>query len=94
MTKSKNVVSNVEDATSSSSSSSTDDLLKENNVESPTQKSDKKQKRLDASLSKNSKKSNKPIPVVEQKIVNGKEIREEDESKHLKTRHLNYTKLL
>ena len=87
MAKNKNAVSNSGDTnSSSSSSSSTDDLLIDKNVESPSRKADKKQKKLDTSLFKNGKKSNKPIPVVEQKVVNGNDIKEEDESKHLKTR--------
>ena len=96
MAKNKNAVSNSDETSStpSSSSSSTDDLLKDKNVDSPTQKGDKKQKKLDANLSKKSKKSIKPIPVVQQKVVNENEITEEDESKHLKTRHLKYTNFL
>jgi hypothetical protein len=87
MAKNKVAASNNEDTASSSSSSSTDDLLKDKTSQSPSRKVDKKQKRVDSSLSKNSQKSKKTIPVVEQKVVDENEISEEDKSKHLKTRH-------
>ena len=76
----KNSVAQSDEASSTSSSSSTDDLIKDKD----TKNVDKKQKKADISLNK--KKSNKKIPVVEQKIGNGLESQDLDESRHLRTR--------
>ncbi len=63
----KNSVAQSDEASSTSSSSSTDDLIKDTDNKNV----DKKQKKTDISLNK--KKSNKKIPVVEQKIGKGLE---------------------
>jgi hypothetical protein len=77
----KNSVAQSDEASSTSSSSSTDDLIKDTDNKNV----DKKQKKADISLNK--KKSNKKIPVVEQKIGNnGLESQDLDESRHLRTR--------
>ena len=57
-----------------SSSASSDDLIKD------AENRDKKLKKSEAAA------RNKTVPVVEQKLSNGVESQESDESKHLKTR--------
>jgi hypothetical protein len=76
----ENSVAQSDEVSSTSSSSSTDDLIKDCNNKNV----DKKQKKTDTSLNK--KKSNKKIPVVEQKIGKGLEFQDLDESRHLRTR--------
>ena len=76
----KNSVAHADDASSTSSSSSTDDLLKSKTANSVK---NKKQKKIEIS---SKKKSNKPIPVIEQKVGNGVESQDSGESRHLRTR--------